>query len=413
MMRFSLVFLFFLYVTGIAILSPAFGQSDARLLSGVVKITSEYDGKRRVGSGIVIRLEKDLAYIVTASHVIEGDPQPLVEFFTKRNRPVPAKVIGMEGGDPRGLASLVVDQDLPADLQVLSFDQSVLVRPGDPVTMIGFPRMVGAPWAITKGEMVGREGKDLVFSGPVDEGNSGGPLLKDQTVIGIVTEASPPFAYASPAVIARYVLESWGVQFGIQLRAQPATISPISLKHMLRAKGIHHPYNASEEDLSPGLIGTFQHSYTTVTRKNASLIIDRATHLMWQQTGSPERIRGGVDQDGPQLYIDQLNVQHVGGFSDWRLPTVEELASLLESIGSNDGLFIDTVFDSTQWSCWSADSLIKTQQISNVVANGPWELYVDFHEGRINYRRYRAGNTMDAFVRGVRTILPSDPPLSN
>lgn len=408
-MRFPRLLLVLLCVASTVILFPAIAQSDSRLLSGVVKVTSEYDGKRRVGSGIIVRLEKDLVYIVTASHVIEGDPQPLVEFFTRRNRPVPAKVIGMEGGDPRGLASLVVAQDFPSDIQVLTFDPSVLVRPGEPVTMIGFPRMVGAPWAVTKGEMVGREGKDLVFSGPVDEGNSGGPLLKGQTVIGMVTEASPPFAYASPAVIVRYVLESWGVQFGVQLRAQPATISPISLKHMIQDKGIHHPYNASDEDLSPGLIGTFHHSYTTVTQKQVPLVIDRATNLMWQQAGSSKRIRGGVDEDGPQRHIDQLNAQQVGGFSDWRLPTVEELASLLESIGSNNGLFIDVVFDSTQWSCWSADYLIKSQKSSSVVANGPWEMYVDFHEGRINYRRFRSGNTMDAFVRGVRTILPSDP----
>ena len=48
---------------------------------GVVKITAQAEGKTKVGTGFIVRLEKDAAYIVTASHVIEGDPKPQVTFF--------------------------------------------------------------------------------------------------------------------------------------------------------------------------------------------------------------------------------------------------------------------------------------------------------------------------------------------
>ena len=42
------------------------------LKSGVVKVVSTFDnGTRKIGTGFVIRLEKDVAYVMTASHVVE------------------------------------------------------------------------------------------------------------------------------------------------------------------------------------------------------------------------------------------------------------------------------------------------------------------------------------------------------
>ena len=71
-------------------------QDIARLQSGVVK-------------GFIVRLEKDVAYIVTSTHVVAGDSEPKVEFFTKKNLSVPGEVLGLEGGDEiRCMALLVV-----------------------------------------------------------------------------------------------------------------------------------------------------------------------------------------------------------------------------------------------------------------------------------------------------------------
>lgn len=401
----SMVLLLFL---GSFLPGVGWAHDNQDLLLGVVKITATVGGKHKVGSGIVLRVENHSAYIVTASHVIEGDPSPSVEFFSRRNHPIAARPIGLEGGDPRGLAGLIVDHDIPSDVHVFTMDHHRKVRSGDPVTMIGFPRRVGTPWAVTKGEIVGRNGKDLVFSGAIDEGNSGSPLLKDGHVIGIVTEASPPFAYASPAAIARYILESWGVKFGVSLRAQPATISPVSLIQMIQEKGFHHPFDASREGLAGGTIGTFEHSYERVELGGQPFILDYATALMWQQSGSSERIAGGGEDKGPQQYIGQLNRQQLGGFADWRLPTIEELASLLEPIGINQELFIDPMFNSTQKDCWSSDLLIKVEEAGGYTVRGPWELFVDFVEGRIDRRRYQGGNTIKIFVRAVRTFHQAD-----
>jgi S1-C subfamily serine protease len=43
------------------------------LRKGVVRITAAPPGQnQKVGTGFIVRLEKDLAYIVTAAHVVSG-----------------------------------------------------------------------------------------------------------------------------------------------------------------------------------------------------------------------------------------------------------------------------------------------------------------------------------------------------
>ena len=77
------------------------------------------------------------------------------------------------------------------------------------MTTIGFPQISRVAWAVIKGDIVGQVGKTIVFSGAVDEGNSGGPLMKEGQVIGVVTEVTEQFAYAIPTLIAQYVVRGW------------------------------------------------------------------------------------------------------------------------------------------------------------------------------------------------------------
>ncbi len=49
-------------------------QEIAQVKKGVVKITTHVERQQlKVGASFIVRLEKDAAYIVTASYVIEGD----------------------------------------------------------------------------------------------------------------------------------------------------------------------------------------------------------------------------------------------------------------------------------------------------------------------------------------------------
>lgn len=203
-----------IFLVGVWPLSDSHADSSIQTLKqGVVKISSTVAGKQRVGTGIIIQLDHDAAYIVTASHVIEGDQHPKVSFFSKPHRPMTSKVIGLEGGDPRGLGALLVEGNLPSDLRALPLNQTLRVSGGENVTLIGFPRVAGTTWAVTPGTIAGSSGRDLSFTAPADEGNSGGPLFMKGQVLGIITEVVSPFAHATPALIAKFALESWGVKF--------------------------------------------------------------------------------------------------------------------------------------------------------------------------------------------------------
>ncbi len=166
----------------------------AHLQAGVVKITSKSaDGTRRIGTGFIVKLEKEAAYIVTAAHVVVGDPNPRVEFFTRKNVPVPADVLpGAEGDDElRGLTLLLVrgKENVPSGLSALSPASASPVSEGESIMVIGFPRSTG-PWNVTIGNIGSRQGRDIFFSPTIDAGNSGGPIFRQGEVVGMVMAAT-------------------------------------------------------------------------------------------------------------------------------------------------------------------------------------------------------------------------------
>lgn len=211
-------------VAGIACAGVAPAQSIERLKAGVVRIVAQSEGLKRTGSGFIVRLENDAAFIVTASHVIEGDNHPRVEFFTRRNSWVSAETVRVEGGDPRGLAVIAVrgKDNLPPNLTALPLAQAANVQGGEAVIVIGFPQGGGA-WAVLRANVVSMEGRELTLDGSIGEGNSGGPVLLGENVIGVVTTVGGTggFGHAVPTSILKLVLDGWGVQPSAQARAAP------------------------------------------------------------------------------------------------------------------------------------------------------------------------------------------------
>lgn len=153
------------------------------------------------------------AYIVTAAHVVAGDTHPRVELFTKRNLPVTAEVLGLEGDDEvRGLALLVVkgSENLPNGLTALSLSGGVRLTGGEDIILIGFPRNAG-PWAIVKGNISSRQGRDIFFSPSVESGHSGGPIFQDGKIVAMVGAGSQSVGRGVTAKSVQDYIEGFGV----------------------------------------------------------------------------------------------------------------------------------------------------------------------------------------------------------
>ncbi|MFP4422249.1 MAG: protein kinase domain-containing protein [Desulfococcaceae bacterium] len=85
--------------------------------------------------------------------------------------------------------------------------------------------------------------------------------------------------------------------------------------------------------------------------REGGLIHDRATGLTWERSGSEYP----VTWEQAANYIDRLNRNRFGGFKDWRMPTVEELRTLVDPPPRGTALCIPPVFDATQKWLWSCD----------------------------------------------------------
>lgn len=206
--------LVFLFMT-IGWNQAATAQDLEDLKAGVVKITANpLGGGQRIGSGFIVGVQSDLVYVVTAAHVVAGDPMPSVEFFGIRGKKVRAEVQeGSELSDEeRGLALLIVKEmeHLVENLTILGLYQEVVqVNSGEPMTVIGLPRAVG-DWTVIHGHMVSRRGRDLMFDVRIDEGASGGPVIRQQQVVGLV-QSIHTYAQGNPADSIRVFLQGFGI----------------------------------------------------------------------------------------------------------------------------------------------------------------------------------------------------------
>lgn len=131
----------------------------------------------------------------------------------------------------------------------------------------------------------------------------------------------------------------------IRLRSQSLeNLSVDDVKKMLKAKDLVDTFwNTSGKGLN--------HQYKEVWRKGKNLVIDYITSLTWQSSGSEGKVEGFQI---PQ-YIQKLNKSKYGGFDDWRLPTIEEAASLIETKRKNFNLHISSLFDKKQEYIWTSD----------------------------------------------------------
>ncbi len=117
-----------------------------------------------------------------------------------------------------------------------------------------------------------------------------------------------------------------------------------------------------EKKFNQGFFGhsTISHDYEENIIEGDNIVIDHATGLMWHQSGSFKNI----SWKGAKRWVIKLNENGYAGFTDWRLPTLEEAVSLLEPSAKNGNQFIDPAFDKMQSSVWTCDSNISNSSLS-------------------------------------------------
>ncbi len=188
----------------------------------------------------------------------------------------------------------------------------------------------------------------------------------------------------------------------LELASIPSTTAKVSLRNeskSLTERQIREmlvKYDFFERDWNPR--GAFNNDFVD---NGDRTITDRTTGLTWQKGGSGKPIA----MSDAIAYIRKLNQERFAGYSDWRLPTLEELASLLKG-ETKSRQHIDPLFDNLQKQCWSADSGSEDKDRREVfVAN--------FEEGKVvsvYTARWGKGSTFSVhlvmrenYVRAVRS----------
>jgi hypothetical protein len=159
------------------------------------------------------------------------------------------------------------------------------------------------------------------------------------------------------------------------LRSEPRTVSAKEFRAVFKLDKNQRP------------LEYMQHDY----EDQGEVVVDHATGLTWEKVGSKEVLT----YEKAQAYINQLNDRKFAGYSDWRLPTIPELMSLLEPQKQSNGWYISPIFETPKeyyW-CWSVDLRTKGEGS----AESAW--VVDFYDGCVGWRIL--GNSH--YVRGVRS----------
>ena len=162
----------------------------------------------------------------------------------------------------------------------------------------------------------------------------------------------------------------------LQLRPEPTTLSSAQLDSTLVRLGLY------ARGRSP--IGNVTNRYQLQTTGQDVVLHDDATGLMWHP--------GSADPMPPeqaQQFASDLNAKTYGGYARWRLPTVEEVATLLEP-QLVEGQQVDPVARSRQLTVQTADRTLD---------GGTWIVFLS--DGTI-------GPEKPGYFAGVRAVRSAD-----
>ncbi|MDR4505622.1 MAG: DUF1566 domain-containing protein [Candidatus Scalindua sp.] len=130
---------------------------------------------------------------------------------------------------------------------------------------------------------------------------------------------------------------------------------------------------------------TLKRDYVEKTIMGDKVVIEATTGLMWHQSGSENNTKW----ENAKKWVQELNRKGYAGYQDWRLPTVDEAVSLLESDRKSNNLYIAPIFDKNQLYIWTGDGFLEYSA---------W--VISFRSALVTW----SDSTYRNYVRPVRTI---------
>ena len=119
-------------------------------------------------------------------------------------------------------------------------------------------------------------------------------------------------------------------------RSRPLRVKPKEAPEVFACDDLLRPFHSSGPD--PAL------------SEDGAVVLDRASGLVWERSGSEDP----VSREGAREYVSRLNALRFAGRTTWRLPTVNELFSLLRPVSLERADCLDAVFHRRRW-LWSSD----------------------------------------------------------
>jgi hypothetical protein len=167
----------------------------------------------------------------------------------------------------------------------------------------------------------------------------------------------------------------------VALRSEATSLDKAALLESFKSKHLYCP----GESISGGL--TLKNRFEAVQLSDKKVVNDHVTKLIWQQDEDSTRF----SWKEATAHVAKMNEEKFAGHADWRLPTAEELASLLTP-KKNGEYFVDPLFHKELLSTWTADEV-------EGMPLGAW--FIDFYQGKPFDGNRAAGMGHVRLVRGM------------
>jgi uncharacterized protein YecT (DUF1311 family) len=216
---------------------PSASDAKASALQGnVVKITATFgEGAPKSGFGIIVGEQGRYLVVVTADHVVRGedpgaeDKKPTITFFRAQGSQVQGKLETVRmppaGGD---LAVILVPRPDRATAVKEAIDPKPVAR-GTKVWLVG---RVGN-WSIPASP--GTVAQTNPFTGKIQveglaarAGSSGGPLISNDGIVGMIVDDGELYTEATPITIIEKQVREWGYEWALTATSAPVAIAPQS-----------------------------------------------------------------------------------------------------------------------------------------------------------------------------------------